>query len=60
MNQRRVEGRCEKEEMETLKAAQEIRQRLSQVSMETGCLQHMADIRGRSGHSKERMLRGGS
>lgn len=55
VNQCRVEGRCEKEEMETLKAVQEIRQRLSQVSMETGCLRHMADIRGRSGHSKERM-----
>ena len=33
-----------KKEMETLKAVQEIRQRLSQVSMETGCLQHVADI----------------
>ena len=38
-----VEGDVKKE-METLKAMQEIRQRLSQVSMETGCLQHMADI----------------
>lgn len=46
-----------KRKIEILKSTQEIRQRCGMSPMETGRLQHKADLWGRSEHSKERMWR---